>query len=109
MIQPKLEKQLQDALRESEHTMPDDLQEQIAGARQAALDSQAEPQPMLTWSGFAIAMATVIVVAMLFAPMFNYNNTALENSVAALENDLEQNLDFYQWLLETDAIEGIDE
>ncbi|MGS2722157.1 hypothetical protein ACVBEJ_00285 [Porticoccus sp. GXU_MW_L64] len=115
MKQPEqLEQQLRQTLRESETNIPDSLQSRLAAVRQEAL-ANPEPgksQPMFTWPGFAVGMATVVVVAMLFAPMFNNNNSATFTNTAAMamvEQEIENDLEFYQWLLETDAIEGLHE
>ncbi|MCV6603802.1 MAG: hypothetical protein OIF34_00750 [Porticoccaceae bacterium] len=113
MKQPEqLEQKLQQALRKSEQNLPDNLQSRLANIRQTALSEPAAPNPMFTWPGFAVGMATVVVVAMLFAPMFNSNNSStFDNStaLALVEEDIEKDLEFYQWLLETDAIEGLSE
>ena len=108
----QLEQQLRQTLRGSEENLPDNLQSQLASIRQKAVATPAATHSMLTWPNFAVGMATVVVVAMLFAPMFNNNSGSnFDNStaVALVEEDMEQDLEFYQWLLETDAIEGLRE
>ncbi|MDM3871960.1 hypothetical protein QSV34_11440 [Porticoccus sp. W117] len=110
----QLEQQLRQTLRESENNLSDNLQSRLSNIRQAALSDPepAKSQTMLTWPGFAVGMATVVVVAMLFAPMFNSTNSSTFTNTAAMamvEQEIENDLEFYQWLLETDAIEGLHE
>lgn len=103
------EQQLQELLRDSEATLPADIEQRLDGARrQAFATADAKPskrRPTL-WPALSAAAASVTLAAILILPDLNTNTyVATEtNGEYSLngEDDLYQNLDFYQWLAESE-------
>ena len=106
--QLQLEQQLHSLLHNSEHQLSAETQRRLAGARQAALAGEVKPHAIFGWPKLGAAVATIAVVAMLITPMFegDSQDELLDKQVLAMDDELYQDLEFYQWLVETDAIDG---
>ena len=105
LSESELEQQARTLLRHSDHNLDQSIEAQLAEVRHTALTRDTHKYRLFSWPGFAVATATVVVSAILLMPLFNggpaVNGT---EQIATLDDAIERELEFYQWLLETGAI-----
>ena len=111
----EFEKKAKSLLDESLDDLDPAITRRLQQARYAALE---KAKPRSTWSFYPQAISAVFVITIISAGLyFNYDDNALNNTELALESDIEMltvnesldlidDLEFMQWLAESEEYAG---